>query len=187
MRYFLLVIAALTFSLSAFAKSDDQYDFRFNPLGILVGAIEADFNIAVDSNWTLGPQLGLLHHKYPSSGSYTTPYDTKAFAAGIRANYFRNGNFTDGLYVGPSLKWAGVKIETNDNNGPVTGSAALTIASCVVGYGWFWDSFNIMLGGGLQLGVGASHVEITNSSGQKDWIPHHVSSLTGEFSLGWTF
>jgi hypothetical protein len=183
----LLLVAAFAASTSAFAKSEDKYDFRFSPIGLVVGAIDVNLDIAIDPNWTLGPQIGFLHHKFRSDPSFTTDYDVKAFMLGARANWFRNGNYTDGLYVGPSLSFAGVKVETSDSNGPESASVSALLASCLVGYGWFWDSFNIMLGGGLTLGLGQSNVDITHSDGTKTSIATNIGGFDVEFSLGWTF
>lgn len=187
MRNLFFILIFILFSASAHASSDDKYDFRFSPLGLVFGALEADLDIAIASNWTLGPQFGVLHYKLGADAGFTTDYDVKAYMFGLRGNWFRNGNFTDGLYVGPSLKWAGWKVQTSDSTGPITKSANVTVVSCLVGYGWFWDSFNIMLGGGLTLGLGDSKVDVTNSSGTTSSVTTNLSGLAAEFALGWTF
>lgn len=186
MRYLISILIFVS-GLSASAKSDDKYDVRFNALGFAFGAFVADLNIAIDSNWTLGPQLGVLHYRIGRDAGFTDDYDVKAYTLGLRANWFHNGNFTDGLYVGPSAKWASAKVTTSDSTGPITQSSSATLLSCVVGYGWFWNTFNIMLGGGLTVGLGDSNVKVTNSTGTSATVATNVSAFATEVALGWTF
>ena len=123
-----------------------------------------------------------------SNSSFTSNYDISAYAFGARANWFKNGNYSDGLYVGPSLRYVNAQLSTTDVLGTTTGSASAIFVGCLVGYGWFWNSFNMMLGGGFTQGLGDTKITITDSSGNKTDVSTAASGgLALEYTLGWTF
>lgn len=100
-----------------------------------------------------------------------------------------NGVYTDGLYVSPQFAFSNAKVSATDSLGnSAEGEASSLIVSGLVGYGWFWDSFNIHLGGGLGLPVGASKVKVKNSDGTEESVDFsRTGRLALEFNLGWTF
>ena len=183
-----LIIAAIFAPRPAHAAASNQYDFRFSPLGLVVGSINLDFDIAITPDWTIGPALQYWHLKINSGSDFTSSFDITAYAAGVRANWFYNGVFTDGLYVGPSAKYANVTLNTTNSSGSVSGNINGFLAGCLVGYGWFWDSFNIMLGAGANIGIGNSgNITVTGSSGNQTTTSTSLSGIDLEFSLGWAF
>ncbi len=171
----------------ATVKGSDTVNFRFSPLGLIIGEVDANLDFKVNSNWTLGPELGYWHTKLSSSGLFTSNFDVTALAFGARANWFANGVYKDGLYVGPNLSYASVTLTTSDATGTITGTDGGLYAGGLVGYGWFWDNFNIMLGGGAIVGLGNTTVSVTDSSGNPTDVSAPVAGLDLEFSLGWTF
>ncbi len=173
----------------AYASDSAQYNFRFSPIGLILGSINIDFDIAIAPDWTVGPTINYWRYSSASDkATFSEDYKTTAYGFGARANWFKNGNFTDGLYVGPSLAYANVKVSTTDTVGTTwTGSASVMLASCLVGYGWYWDSFNMMLGGGASLGLGDTKVKIESSSGSSTEVSTSIAGLALEYSLGWTF
>lgn len=184
----LLLILGLSGAADSAFATGGEYNFRFSPVVLLIGAVDLNFDIQVSPEWTVGPSLTFWKFELNSTGTFTEKYSVSAFAFGARGNWFKNGVFTDGLYVGPSLQSAKVKVETRDSIGAVTGEANILIASGIVGYGWFWDSFNMMLGGGLAVGMGGSDVTVTDSSGTTTTVKSRpTGSLALEYSLGWTF
>ncbi len=184
----LLPLLFVTFPFGAHADTADNFNLRFGPIHALVGAVDLNFDIAVHPNWTIGPQFTYWHFTMNSTGSFSSNYDINVIGGGVRASWFKNGVFTDGLYVGPSLTFNSVEVKTSDSSGSVTGTATSIAASTLVGYGWFWDNFNIMLGGGLALPLGETKVKIKNSSGTDDNVSYaRTGSLALEFTLGWTF
>ncbi len=172
-----------------YASDSAEYNFRFSPLGLIVGSININLDIVVAPDWTVGPVIN--YWRYSSSSDRTVfskDFETTAYGFGARANWFKNGNFTDGLYVGPGLSYANVKVTTTDSTGDsVTGSASVMLASCLVGYGWYWDSFNMMLGGGASLGLGDTKVKVETSSGSSTEVSSTMAGVALEYSLGWTF
>lgn len=183
----LFVLGMTGTSTSAFA-ANGEYNFRFSPLALLIGAVDLNFDMQVSPDWTVGPSVTFWKFELNSTGSFTEKYTVSAFAFGARGNWFKNGVYTDGLYVGPALQSAKVKVETRDSIGAVSAEANVLLASCLVGYGWFWDSFNMMLGGGLAVGLGGSDVTVTDSSGNTTTVKaRQTGGLALEYSLGWTF
>lgn len=182
-----LLFVVLGASSSAFAAGEGM-NFRFSPLGLIIGSVNGGLDIAVAPEWTVGPAASYWRFNLSSSDSFSEDYKITAWSVGARANWFKNGNFTDGLYVGPSLSYANVELETLDTAGAkVTGEASGLFLTGLVGYGWFWDSFNIMLGGGFSAGLGSTEVKVTDSSGSETKVSSTISGVALEFSLGWTF
>lgn len=78
-------------------------------------------------------------------------------------------------------------MSSTNASGTSSGQASGFFLSCLAGYGWFWSSFNQMLGAGLAMGLGDTTISVTNSSGQKESVSVWGAGFTVEYSLGWTF
>lgn len=177
---------------AAFAESTsnnaDNFNVRFGPISLLVGVVNMGLDIAVNDSWTVGPEFSYMHRTLSSTAGFTTDYDVKAYAIGGRAIWYANGVFTDGLYITPKLDWAKAKVSSTDTLGTVEGEASAFVASGLIGYAWFWDSFNIHLGGGLSLPMGEYKVKIKDSSGSEESVTvSRTGNLALEFDLGWSF
>jgi hypothetical protein len=181
------VTVAVPAKNSAQSKRDFNYDFRVNPVGLISGGIDANLDFKLTENLTVGPQGIYLHAQLSPSGIYTSNYDITAYGFGARANWFFDGAFKDGWYFGPSFEYLKVTLKTTDAVGPATGSASGMLASGIIGYGWFWDNFNLMLGGGYASVLGASSITIKDSAGNQTVITANLSGLTYELSIGWAF
>src|SRR4051812_32839201 len=106
MRKLIACVCLLVASSSAFAVGkSDTMNFRFDPLGLLLGMASVNLDIAVNPEWTVGPQLAYWQLKVGQAGDFTSDFEVKAYSFGARANWFANGVYTDGLYVGPSLRY----------------------------------------------------------------------------------
>lgn len=191
MKRVLLCVISLMFASSTFAaeKAANEWNFRFSPIGFLVGSVGVDLSKAITPEWTIGPELQVMKLSLPvSDGSvYTSDYEISSSRIGVRANWYKNGNFTDGLYVGPSLAYFAAKVTTTDSFGTVTGEASGMLLGCVIGYGWFWDSFNMTLAGGATAGLGDTKITVTDSSGEVTDVSSAGAGLALEYNLGWTF
>jgi hypothetical protein len=168
-------------------SSNNSFDLRLNPIGVIGGNVSANFDFKISKHLTLGPQGLYLHVKIPQSGFFNSDYDITAFGYGLRANWFFKGAFKDGFYLGPSLEYLTVNLKTSDAFGAATGTASGLMASCLIGYGWFWDGFNIMLAGGYGTVLGASGITIKDSVGNQEIISENLSGFTYELSFGWAF
>ena len=180
-------ISLATAASVACADSADTMNFRFSPIGLIVGSVDVGLDFAVAPQWTVGPQVNYWHRHVGASSGFTSDWDVKAYGVGARANWFKNGVYTDGLYVGPSLMYASVKVTNDDSFGTTTGTASGLFAGGLVGYGWYWSSFNMMLGGGFTVGLGDTKVTVTSSNGTKTDVSTSIAGLALEYSLGWTF
>ncbi len=178
-------VAALH-SVNVFAASSSSMNVRFNPIGLAIGVFNLNMDFVVAPEWTVGPEIGLVNRTYGKESALVDDIKVKGYSFGARANWHRNGVFSDGLYVGPALNYVSVTAESRDAAGKIEGSASALVATGLVGYGWFWDSFNILLGGGLAVPLGDAKVEVTDTAGNK--TQSNISSgFALEFSLGWAF
>ncbi len=181
-----LMSTSAAFAQSAISGTGSKYNFRFSPIGLVVGLAGVTLDVAVCSDWTVGPELSYAKFKVNASGTNQTSFDVSLASAGVRANWFKNGVYTDGLYVGPFVRYAKTSIDASGST-TVTGEVAGVAVGSLVGYGWFWNSFNMMLGGGAAVASGSSNMVVTESNGNRTEIPNRGVGLAGEFSLGWTF
>ena len=187
-RLFILASLFLV-SLPALSESNDQFNARFSPLGLIIGGLYANFDVKIAPQWTVGPDLGYFRFSMKSDANYfLTDYKVTAYSLGARANWFVNGAFNTGLYVGPTLRYMNVKVTTTDGGGDVSGETGGAFIACVVGYSWFWDSFNMMLGGGGTFGLGTNDIKVKRSNGTETSVTsNNIAGVVVEFSLGWTF
>lgn len=187
-RWIVLVILTTMFSSPVLASQGDRLNLTLDPVGLIVGSLGMGLDVRVHPQWTFGPHVEVWNSREHARGVFTGGYRTHAYGAGVRANWFAEGTYNDGFYVSPSLNYYSVKVKATDAfaNESSAVSSGLS-ARGIAGYGWFWDSFNIMLGGGLTVFLGNSKVQVTDSSGQKEDIPLRRTSMALEFQLGWTF
>jgi hypothetical protein len=183
------VLAFILSSSSAFAQgSSGTYNFRFSPIGLIIGAVSADLDVAINDQWTLGPEFSYWHLSFDQTSGLSSKLDLTALSLGARANWFKNGIYTDGLYVGPSLKYLNARASATDTSGASASAETSTaVAQVLVGYGWFWDSFNMMLGGGASTSLGTTSITVQSSNGQQTSENLPAAGLALEFTLGWTF
>lgn len=168
--------------------SADHYNLRLNPIGLIAGAINGDFEFKISDEWTVGIQGAFIRAKLSPTGIFNSDYNITAWGIGARADWYFNGVFNDGFYLGPSAEYLNVNVKTSDSFGPASGNAAGLMLACILGYGWFWDNgFNIMLGGGYGGVLGASGITIQDSVGNRQAITANLSGLTYELSFGWAF
>lgn len=186
----LILLATATTAASAEqTESANNFNIRSNPLTFLVGAVNATMDYKIADHWTLGPELFYWRLSISSKDSNSSKLDVTAYSAGVRANWFHNGVYTNGLYVGPSVKYASIKLDATDKNGKATNASGDgPFVGAVVGYAWFWNSFNIMAGGGLNVKLGKK-IQVTHSDGTTEDVSDakYGGGLALEGSIGWTF
>lgn len=107
-----------------------------NPLGLLFGGANAQFDYALGESWAIGGRLA--YSSYSSGSSTATGY-----GLGVGGTYFGNGVMRDGFEAMLGVDY----MSASGNSVSVTGSAI----SAMAGYGWFWDGgFNMNVAGGIQ-------------------------------------
>lgn len=170
-----------------FGSSGNQLNFRFSPLGLLSGSINGGVDFPITSEWTVGPEAAYVNYSITRTGDLTKDISITGYSVGARGNWYKNGVHTDGLYLSPSLNYVSLNLSTADINGAVTAQGNGLFLKGLVGYGWFWDSFNMLLGGGLVAGLGSSKVKVKSSSGSTTTEIDISRSLALEWMMGWTF
>lgn len=142
-------LCLITLSLSssvAFAKTESSpsdgknYNVMVNPLGLLIGSMNASINAGVAERITLGV-----------GGSFFNLNSVTGAGAHVRANFYLSGpRLADGWYVSPLVEYYSLYGGGSSLNSFGT--------SLLFGYHWIYDSgFNIMLGGGVKYSsIGAS-------------------------------
>lgn len=156
---------------------------RISPLGAIAGSLQLEVDFPITSQWTVGPYIASSNSKITIDDN---DIEVKGQAFGATAVWFRNGVFTDGLYLSPKLSKAKVEAKLTNEDGTYKGDLDTMMLTGLVGYGWFWENFNMQLGGGLNAALGDSKIEITEPDGT---VSEHESggSLALEFSMGWVF
>jgi len=189
LKCFFGLICLLVFFVHAPVKAEATggKNFRFHPLGLLIGLVGVELDFAINENWTLGPELGYWHWR-ENSDSDPDFRNLKAVSVGARANWFNSGLYKDGWYVGPSANYVSVEAEFYDvDDSVLTAKASGLSLSVLAGYGWFWQSFNQMLGIGATARLGDTEVEVKDSNGEKKDIDVPGAGIALEYTLGWTF
>lgn len=176
---------------SPLAKAD-TFNFRISPVHAIVGFFNLNIDVAIQPNWTVGPTFGYWAYssKTLENNTSRTTYDVKYINFGIRGNWFANSTFKDGLFVGPYLNF--VNASLTGLSGSVAGLSGKTTANnvgCLVGYGWFWPTFNQMLSGGVSTTLGDSKIKVVDSGGTtvEEISGSNFTGFALEYTLGWTF
>lgn len=183
------MIAIASLSTTAFAQegggSGGDKNIRFGPLGLAVGVVNVQMDFKLNNEWTLGPSVAFVNWEDDDS-VYTNDIEISGYSFGARANWFNNGVFTDGFYIGPALHYTSIEAKVNDGGTEFKADGSVLVASSIFGYGWFWESFNILLGGGIAIPLGDKEVTIKENGVETESV-RITSSFAAEFTLGWTF
>ena len=164
--------------------SDERHgNFRFGPVGLLVGYVGANLDFKLgDSSWTLGPEVS-----YWDVDIFDV--DFEATWLGLRANYYiGRPALTSGWYIGPYVSYAKVVTKDFDSSrgGQGRGEDKSWRFGAIGGYTWIWNSFNMMLGVGLQAST-ADDVRTYYPNGSFTEDDTRAAGLTGEYTIGWVF
>lgn len=193
MKHVIFVLIYFIFTSSAFSEnvelnSSSRYNIRFEPLRLVVSNFSINvLDIKVSSNWTVGPELGYLKYSVSSAGNSSSKIYVDTSFIGVRTNWFKNGVYTDGLYVAPFARFAKTDI-TAPSGSAIVGKASSSVLGCFIGYGWFWNSFNMMLGISPVIGSNWSPVVVTDQTGfNTNHLSDRFADASGEYTLGWTF
>ena len=177
----LICIFLFLYATHASAASGDSWNFRFSPIGALLGMVNVEFDYKLSDNWTLGPTL--TYWNFSLSG-----FSIKASSYGAQSRYFFNGVFNDGAYLGLQAATMSIKATITSLGVEYSGESNGAVIGAGGGYHWFWDSFNMNVGGFLYSSP-ATKIELKDSNGNKydDQATSPVTGLGIEYTLGWTF
>jgi hypothetical protein len=185
MKKLILCLMLLSTSVQA-----ETFNFRVSPIHLVTAFINLNLDVTIMPNWTLGPTYGYWTYKSKSLASRTsnTSYDVKYMTFGARTNWFLNGVYKSGLYVGSFLNFVNAKVAVS---GSVLGIGETTSNNLGVmaGYGWYGTSFNQMVGAGLSTNLGNTRVSVVDAAGSSiDEVEgSNFSGFAVEYTVGWTF
>ena len=161
--------------LSSFAMANPPafgtkpINVRLHPLSLIVGVYQASVDIPISEQLTVGPEASYLKNSIEGV-SFT------ATSVGVRSNYFLNGVFTNGVYVAPAASMEKMSASSESGSADVN---AISIRA-IVGYGWFKQNLNFMVGAGLGQSVVTGKVEDEDVS-----LTSTGQGLILELSVGW--
>ncbi len=181
----LLIVTSLL--IAAFGNvtyaGEKMANVRLSPVVLIVGAVDAEADIKVSDNLTVGPMI--------TRWSVDVSGDSLGLLGyGVRANWQMNGAFKDGFYVSPFIKRWSMDITTTDLFGnKLSGDTAFNLFGALVGYQWIWDSFNVNAGVGYGV-ASLDNVTLKDSYGNTDTFDAGSAPIGGmvyDFSIGWAF
>lgn len=175
-----ILISLLGLSHSALAEDNRMWNFRFSPLGALVGLVNAEVDYKIGPQMTVGPSIYLWNLK-------VTDIEVKSSGLGLQGRYFFDQVFSDGWYAVGQLGFSSTEASIRSNGVTYTGSASGLGLQLGGGYHWFWQSFNLNLGGLLGL-VPATKIDLKDSNGNRYSESYSGrASFGAEFTIGWVF
>ena len=171
------------------SPSDGFINLRLSALGLLVGMLNVDVDFKISNEWTLGPSLSFWNYDYDTSLYTGDKLRVETLVFGARATWAKNGAYQTGLYVSPMLKIVTARATgTSKTTGAtVTGNARGPILIGVVGYQWFWDNFNVNIGGGLAVGASSAKVEVSDGTTSSTAETSRSAGLVLDGMVGYTF
>lgn len=185
-----VLVSTLLLAFSPVQASAAEMNIRFAPLSLLIGWLNVDLDVAVSDKWTVGPTLGIWRADVPDTYFVGDKYQLKRNAVGVRANWSQGGSFQTGFYVSPIVQFVRAEISgvSKSTGNDITASASGVTVTGIAGYQWFWDSFNLSLGGGLILGAQSSDVSVQDGpTSYKAASSGRGTGVALDFMLGWMF
>ncbi len=182
-----MLLATLVLTSLASAKSGDNFNVYINPLGLAVGSLNAGVDYVVAPQWTVGGYGSYINVKLPKSGSMTEDLTINGYGLGVKGTWYHSGALTDSWYVSPFVQYQSIKAETANTAGKLSAEGDGTYLGATTGYGWYWENFNMAVGGGFMTPLAQGKVTVKDSTGGSPEEVNVYSSLKLEFNIGWTF
>lgn len=161
--------------------SSKQHNFSFQPIPMLIGILNAEYAYKIADHWTLGGSFafGTLE---------VLDVEVEASSFSVKGRYYFQPALTmDSWYLVGSVGHSSVEAEIVDAGVTYTGEASGGFIGVGGGYHWFWETFNLYLGGFISAGE-ANKIELEDSLGNEyDDEPSNPAAVGIEFGLGWTF
>lgn len=175
-------------STSSSAK-EGSINARISPLGLLIGYFNADVDIKVGDQWTLGPTFSYWGFDVSSSGFTGDSMRVESKSIGARANWYKNGVFKDSLFFSPIFQYVSASATgtSRSSGSTVSASASVPVLSGLVGYHWFGQTLNMSLGAGLGFGLGSSKVKATDGTTTVESDISRSVGLALDFMIGIVF
>jgi hypothetical protein len=183
---FVFLFLSISYSSEISPGRAPVFNLRIEPIRLFANS---NFNIILDvnlnPNWTAGSEFGYKVYDVAEAGPRKSKINVKTTYVGARGTWFKNGVYSDGLYVSPLIRYADAQVSAPSDL-VVSGKSSGALLGCFFGYGWFWQNINMMLGVGPMLGQSQQSLTVSGQDGSFQIKDHLVQSV-GEYSIGWTF
>lgn len=176
----LLLLFFATFLNAGFAEPTDAFNLRTSPIGLVLGPnLRLDYKIA--DQWTVG--VGGLYLNRKITGA-----QIDSFTGSVLVDYAFNAAFADSWFVNLAIGYGNIRAEANDLSGQPRKIHVYNFTEqALLGYHWFWGSFNLDLAAGV-IGNSAGHAKIVDQNGDKvNSVPLPPFGLVTDFSIGLTW
>ena len=190
LMFIVLFNAQPSFAQSGSAGSSGaSANFRIAPLSLLIGWLNLDLDFKISDDWTVGPTIGVWRVTLEDTLFVDNKLNLERNAVGARAVWSQSGAYQTGFYFSPIVQFVSAKVSgTGKSSGnPISATASGITLTGIGGYQWFWDSFNMSLGAGLQVGAQASKVTVVEAGTSRDVSAERSAGAALDFMLGWTF
>jgi hypothetical protein len=193
---FVFAVISATYQDAAHAKSgasaassDANVNLRLSALGLLVGMLNVDVDFKISNEWTVGPSISFWNYDYDTTLYSGDKLRVETAVLGVRGTWSKNGAFRTGLYVSPMLKIVAARASgtSKATGASVSGSARGPILVGVVGYQWWFDNFNVNIGGGLAVGASSAKVEVSDGTTSSTAETSRTAGLALDGMIGYTF
>jgi hypothetical protein len=177
----ILLALVLSFTVSATALANQNWNVRIAPVSFLVGMVNAEVGYAVGSNFSLA--AGVM-----SWNAEILDYTVKAGEVHGRFDYWFSGAFKQGWYLSGVLSRFNIELTKTESNVDYKAATSYSGYKVLAGYRWHWTNFNLELGGGI-VSYGADS-KLTLEASNGDELEEDMPSIQGstiEFNLGWSF
>ncbi len=144
-----------------FKPKENKFSLRIDPLMLLLGEVNADFQIRLTDHLSLGPTVGYMGSGdgvyYGSLVSRRVFFNDKTDrrSIGAKAVYYFNGFSRHSPYAGVSAK-SSRSIVTGESRSTLfdpgltsKGEFSETLGAAIGGYQWVWQSFVLNAGAGF--------------------------------------
>jgi hypothetical protein len=164
-KWILAWVLPFLVSTSVMAQDDETErtkSIRIAPAALILGTIHLDAEFRVAPTWSVGPALSywkLTGDYFGFSGGVTTT----ALGIGARATWQPAGILATGAYVSPTVMYISASSTARSGNRDISASSGMGLIAAVAGYRWYWDAFNMSLGGGAQAFLGDGKVKLQDS------------------------
>ena len=175
-------------SATSSSSKEGSINARISPLGLLIGYFNADVDIKVGDQWTLGPTFSYWGVAMTTDSVFSTSR-LESKSIGARANWYKNGVFKDSLYFSPIFQYVSATFSgtSRTSGSTISASASVPVASALVGYHWFGQTVNMSLGAGFGFGLGSSKVTATDGTTTTESNIGRSVGLALDFMIGIVF
>ncbi len=169
--------------------SDSFMNVRVSPLGLLVGYINFDVDFKISNDWAIGPSV--TYWRYNADSIYFTGnrLTSETRVIGVRGTWAKNGTYRSGLYISPLFQLLSARVVgTSTASGrEITASATIPVLTGLIGYQWFWENFNMNVGGGFSISTSSTKVDVNDGTTTSTVESSRSSGLALDAMIGYTF